>query len=71
MTSWGFWTLVAAGVVTWAGVQNGFGPGMLIVVAIPLIPVLLNAWMYAKADFVVAKVAERQASVSPDRGRDA
>jgi hypothetical protein len=69
MVSWGFWTLVAAAVMTWAVVQNGFRPGALIVVAIPLLPVLLNAWMYAKADSVLAKAAERQEASSTGGGK--
>jgi hypothetical protein len=70
MVSWGFWTLVAAAIMTWAGVENGFWPGALIVVAIPLLPVLLNAAMYAKADSVLAKVAERQEASRTGGGKE-
>lgn len=70
MTSWGFWTLVAAAIMTWASVQNGFRPGALIVVAIPLLAVLLNAWMYAKADSVLARAAERQEASSAGGGKE-
>jgi hypothetical protein len=60
MTGWGFWTLVAVAVMSWASVHHGFSPPYLIVVSIPLIPVLINVLIYAKADGIVAKVAARQ-----------
>jgi len=69
MVSWAFWTLVAVAVMTWSAVQNGFSPRFLIVVAIPLLPVLMNAWMYAKADSLLAKFAERQGASSTGGGK--
>ena len=59
MTCWAGWTLTAVAVVTWAALENGFKPGSLIFVGLPLFALLGSAFGYAKADTITEHAAQR------------